>query len=144
MNILNLGQGMNFDIKKILNMNLGMNNRGNNKGNSRCYATIISCDEAYSMIKNENNIMIIDVRNFQEYGVSHLKNSINIPVCNIQKCCNMLPQNKNNKILLYCLNGARAQKAASILFDMGYKNLYMWDGGSITTMPYGELIEYNK
>lgn len=140
MKIINLGKGIN--LNKLFSFGNNMNNNNRNT-NNRCNAMILTPDKAYEMIKSGGAI-VIDVRNYQEYQISHVTGSINIPVCNITNSINLLPMDKNCSIIVYCLTGARANRAVDILCSIGYKNLYMWEGGSITTMPYGDVIEYRN
>lgn len=60
--------------------------------------------------------VLLDVRSEQEYGEGHLEGSINIPVNKLPAIS--LP--KETPIFVYCLSGARAQRAAVFLQKMGY------------------------
>ena len=54
----------------------------------------------------------------------HIPHSILLPIEEIKNgnVAEVLPD-KNQKILVYCWTGRRAEDAAAILFNMGYKNV---------------------
>ncbi len=87
----------------------------------------ITPKQAYDMIKEDNKILIVDVRDKSEYNVGHLKNAISIPLNNIENIKKEI-SDKNKKIILYCYSGKRAKEAAIKLIDMGYKNVYTFGG----------------
>lgn len=93
----------------------------------------ISVDEVKSLVDNFNdqdNLVIIDVRTNEEYKEGHIKNSINIPVDNIEK----INYRKDTKIVLYCRSGNRSNQAALKLKNLGYENIY--DMGGINYWTY--------
>ena len=91
-------------------------------GNS--YKTITE-NEAVELI--ENDAVIIDVRNSDEYNTGHIKGSVNIPVSNILS----VDYDKDTIIIVYCASGMRSATAAEKLIEAGYTNVYNLDGGLI-------------
>lgn len=92
----------------------------------------ITQEAAYQMM--DDNVVIIDVRESDEYNSGHINNAINISVNNIvNKIKDQVPS-KDQVILLYCRSGARAISAAKLLVSMGYSNVYTF--GGIETWPY--------
>lgn len=103
-----------------------------NKMSSNSINTI-SVDEVKSLVDSFNdqeNLVIIDVRTNEEYKEGHIKNSINIPVDNIEK----INYRKDTKIVLYCRSGNRSNQAALKLKSLGYENIY--DMGGINYWTY--------
>ena len=93
----------------------------------------ISVDEVKSLVdsfNDQDNLVIIDVRTNEEYKEGHIKNSINIPVDNIEK----INYRKDTKIVLYCRSGNRSNQAALKLKSLGYENIY--DMGGINYWTY--------
>lgn len=88
----------------------------------------ISQKEMLEIIKNNNNVIILDVRSQQEYKEGHINNSINIPVYDLEKNAKS-KLNNDNIIIVYCSAGIRSKRALQILKKMGYKNLYNIEGG---------------
>ena len=48
----------------------------------------------------------------------------------IEQNLDQLPQDKDAKILVYCLTSGMAKKAISTLLSQGYTNLWMLEGGT--------------
>ena len=103
-----------------------------NKMSSNSIYTI-SVEEVKSLVdsfNDQDNLVIIDVRTNEEYKEGHIKNSINIPVDNIEK----INYRKDTKIVLYCRSGNRSNQAALKLKSLGYENIY--DMGGINYWTY--------
>jgi phage shock protein E len=76
-----------------------------------------------SEIKNAINegAFLVDVRNRDEFVSGHAKNTVNIPLGEIQK---KLDEFKNKKlIVVFCRSGNRSAQAKSILEQNGIKNV---------------------
>lgn len=94
----------------------------------------ISPEEAKKKLQNEKDIILLDVRNPDEYAEKHIPNSILIPLDKLKmEATNKLP-NKDVPIIVYCRSGRRSATAANILIELGYKNVY--DLGGIINWPY--------
>lgn len=94
-----------------------------------CIGNDIDYDTAKLLLKNDENIILLDVRSPQEYREGHLEGSINIPLYDISKDINNVVQNTQTPIIVYCQSGSRSKKAMEILNKKQYKNLYNIDGG---------------
>ena len=73
--------------------------------------------------------VILDVRSKSEYDGGHIKNSVNIPVDQLQKNLSKL-KDKNKPIITCCASGMRSASAKSILQNNGYKNVHNGGGWS--------------
>lgn len=71
--------------------------------------------------------VILDVRSKSEYDGGHIKNSINIPVDQLQKNLSKL-KDKDKTIITCCASGMRSASAKSILQNNGYKNVHNGGG----------------
>ena len=76
-----------------------------------------------------NDFIIIDVRSKREFSENHLNGAINIPLTDINQNIEKYVKDKNKKILIYCQSGIRSRKAAEIMENMGYINVYNLKGG---------------
>lgn len=93
----------------------------------------ISVSEVKTIIdnmKDNSNIVIIDVRTVEEYGIKHLDKAINIPLVEIDS----INIDKNKKIIVYCQSGNRSRQAANRLIELGYENVF--DMGGINLWVY--------
>lgn len=95
--------------------------------------TKINAKQAKEMMENDD-VIVVDVRNQEEYETGHIKNSILIPLNTISKKAPALLQNKDSTILVYCRSGRRSAMASQQLAKMGYSNIY--DFGGIIDWPY--------
>lgn len=99
--------------------------------NSKTIYKDINVNQANSLIKQEKNIVIIDVRTEEEYNKGHIKNSILIPVDEIESRISEIQKYKDKDIILYCQAGTRSTKAFNILKKYKFNRLYnMKDGFS--------------
>ena len=90
----------------------------------RCMKNEISYDEAINLInEHPNEVILVDVRSKQEYNEGHLTGAICIPLYDINKITNII-KDRDSIIILYCKSGIRSRKAAKILKDLCYMNVY--------------------
>lgn len=83
----------------------------------------ISHFEAQKIISEEKDFILLDVRTPQEYEKKHIPNAILLPIDEIKKGNVSVLPDKNQKILVYCWTGRRAEDSAVMLVKMGYKNV---------------------
>ena len=72
---------------------------------------------------------LIDVRSRREFMENHLNGAINIPLSEVKQNIEHYVKNKNNKVLVYCQSGIRSKKAAEIMENIGYTQVYNLKGG---------------
>ncbi len=85
---------------------------------------------AYADAIMPGKIQVVDVRTPKEYNGGHIKNAINVDFFNasiFKKSFEKL--DKEKPVYLYCRSGARSQKAARRLVDMGFSKIYDLKGG---------------
>lgn len=70
------------------------------------------------MYVEDKTAFIIDLRTPDEYKLSHIKRSVNIPYANLAKCYT-LPSDM--EIIVYCQRGATSMVAAKELAKRGYR-----------------------
>jgi phage shock protein E len=70
--------------------------------------------------------VVVDVRTPEEFAQGHLKGALNINVQapDFQDQIQALGLNPDQPIYLYCRSGRRSQRAAEILHEMGFRQLY--------------------
>ena len=98
----------------------------------------ITIDEAITIMEQETDYIILDVRRPDEFASGHIKNAINVPneiigTSNISE----LPD-KDQLILVYCRSGRRSKEASQKLVELGYTNIVEfggildWNGETVT------------
>jgi len=80
----------------------------------------IDAKQAISLIDNDDNITLLDVRTIAEYKEGHLRDATLIPVQALAQNLGMLKQDKGKKILVYCATGNRSVSASRILEEHGF------------------------
>lgn len=90
--------------------------------------TQISMDEAVTMMEEETDYIILDVRRPDEFADKHIPNAINVPNETIGE--DEIPElpNKDQIILVYCSSGNRSKQASKKLAALGYTKVYEFGG----------------
>ncbi len=85
-------------------------------------------NEAVKMMAEKPDAIILDVRTADEFEKKHIPKAKSVPLEVFQDGNFSSLPDKNATILIYCWTGRRAQDAAQILADKGYKNVYEFGG----------------
>ena len=95
----------------------------------------ISMSEAVTMLEQESNYILLDVRTEEEYRTGHIPGAICIPNETIHS--DPIPRlpDKNQLILVYCRSGNRSKQASQKLADLGYTNVVEFGGIQSWTGP---------
>lgn len=91
--------------------------------------TVISPQEMRESLNEDRLLQLLDVRTTEEYEVGHLRDSQNICVTDSDFKEKVAKLDKNKPVYVYCKKGGRSAKAAKILTEMGFKEIYDLDGG---------------
>lgn len=80
-----------------------------------------------------DNVILLDVREKNEFDLGFIENAIHIPRGEIKPTVeSLLPtNNKDAAILIYCASGNRSALAGIIMEELGYTNLYSLVGGYV-------------
>ena len=94
----------------------------------------ITQEEAKEMMDTQE-VIILDVREQDEYDSGHIPGAVLLPVGTIDKdtAAEVIPET-DSTVLVYCRSGNRGKTASSALADLGYTNIYEF--GGINTWPY--------
>lgn len=86
-------------------------------------------------IKNNEDVILLDVRTSEEYEEIHLENARLLPVQALsQDSLNKIGLGeamKDEEIIIYCRSGARSKTAYDIMNSLGYTNIKSVAGGMI-------------
>ncbi len=93
----------------------------------------IDAKTALTLLENDNNISLLDVRTIPEYKEGHLRDATLIPVNTLANNLDKLKNVKNKKIIVYCRSGSRSVVASRILEKNGFTPLNV-KGGIIQLM----------
>ena len=94
----------------------------------------ITQEEAKEMMDTQE-VIILDVREQDEYDSGHISGAVLLPVGTIDEttAAEVIPE-KDSTVLVYCRSGNRSKTASSTLAELGYTNIYEF--GGINTWPY--------
>jgi len=88
----------------------------------------ISTDEAVTMMAEQEDYVILDVRTPEEYAERHIAGAVNLPNEEIgTEPIEDLPD-LDQLILVYCRSGNRSKQASEKLVKLGYTNVYEFGG----------------
>ena len=94
----------------------------------------ISQEQAKEMMDTQD-VLILDVREQDEYDSGHIPGAVLLPVGTIdEKTAAEVIPDKDTTVLVYCRSGNRSKKASSALAGLGYTNIFEF--GGINTWPY--------
>ncbi len=94
----------------------------------------ITQEEAKEMMDTQE-VIILDVREQDEYDSGHIPGAVLLPVGTIDEttAAAVIPE-KDSTVLVYCRSGNRSKTASSTLAELGYTGIYEF--GGINTWPY--------
>ena len=78
--------------------------------------------EAQTELNKDSSIRLIDVRTPEEYRAAHIPGSVNVPLDRIGDISRAVPD-KDARLFVYCLSGARSRSASAALASMGYTDV---------------------
>lgn len=91
--------------------------------------------EAFNQLTKDPETIVIDMRNHYEYEVGHFQNAIEIPSDTFREqlpmAVDMMKDNKDKNIIMYCTGGIRCEKASAYMLHNGFKNVFHLEGGII-------------
>ena len=95
----------------------------------------ITAEEAKSMMEEQPDAVILDVREQDEYDAGHIPGAVLLSVGTIDEetAASAIPEN-DTVVLVYCRSGNRSKTASQSLVDLGYTQIYEF--GGIKDWPY--------
>jgi len=96
----------------------------------------VSPNDAVRLI-NQEDAIVLDVREDSEYREGHVINSIHIPLGLLDGRVDELGEDRDKALMVYCRSGTRAAKAASLLQKQGFKSVYKMNGGMMAWIDAG-------
>ena len=121
-------------MKRILPLLLSLLLLAGCGGNAAAGYQQITQEEAKAMMDSQE-VIILDVREQDEYASGHIPGAVLLPVGTIDDttAAQVIPE-KDSTVLVYCRSGNRSKTASAALADLGYTNIYEF--GGINTWPY--------
>ena len=94
----------------------------------------VNAAQMNNLLQDQETI-VIDMRNHYEYEVGHFDKAIEIPSDTFREqlpmAAEMMKDNKDKNIIMYCTGGIRCEKASAFMLHQGFKNVFHLEGGII-------------
>lgn len=91
--------------------------------------------EQLNELLQDNNTVMVDMRNHYEYEVGHFENALEVPSDTFREqlpmAVDMLKDQKEKNIIMYCTGGIRCEKASAFMMHNGFRNVFHLEGGII-------------
>ncbi|MEO0571016.1 MAG: rhodanese-like domain-containing protein [Bacteroidota bacterium] len=76
------------------------------------------------------DVQLVDVRTQEEYESGHIEDAINFNIINNETFLDQIETlDKEEPVYLYCKMGGRSNRAAQLLKDLGFTEIYDYSGG---------------
>jgi len=82
-----------------------------------------------TQLMNQQNALVIDVREAAEYDKGHMINARNIPLAEIEARAGELDKHKAKPVVVVCDNDNRSGRAAAALRKRGFEQVFTLGGG---------------
>jgi thiosulfate sulfurtransferase len=86
----------------------------------------VDIDQGKQLI-DENDVIIVDIRDSMAYGSAHIQNAQHINDSNVEGFVEAA--NKSQPLLVYCYHGHTSRVAAEYFVKSGFSDVYSLDGG---------------
>ncbi len=98
--------------------------------------------KAFNQLTDDRTTIVVDMRNHYEYEVGHFENAIEIPSDTFREqlpmAVNMLKDQKDKNIVMYCTGGIRCEKASAWMKHNGFTHVFHLEGGIINYVHQAE------
>ncbi len=101
----------------------------------------VSVADLKAAMDKDEDIVILDVREPDEYTVAHVPEAINIPRGLLEFSIWKVVPDQKQKIYVYCKTGARAALATKALNELGYQNAVAVSTGGVAWVKAGYPVE---
>jgi rhodanese-related sulfurtransferase len=101
----------------------------------------VDAKEGFDIIKNNPDIIILDVRTPMEFESERIKGAINLDMYSNIFRNNLDKLDKSQTIFLYCRTDSRSNHSKNIFIELGFKKIYHLEEGILGWMASGLSVE---
>jgi UPF0176 protein len=91
--------------------------------------------EEFNRLSEDPDTVIVDMRNHYEFEVGHFENALEVPSDTFREqlpmVVDMMQDQKDKTIIMYCTGGIRCEKASAFMLFNGFRNVFHLEGGII-------------
>lgn len=106
-------------------------------------AQAVNVGQAQQLLANPSTL-VVDVRTPGEYLTSHIPESINIPVDQLDPHLRRIVSAAGGTLVLVCQSGGRAEQAADKLGQVGLSDMVVLAGGMNSWLQAGAPVEHGE
>jgi rhodanese-related sulfurtransferase len=92
-------------------------------------------------LQQQTPMMLIDVRNREEYKNGFIAGALNIPIEDSRFYGQVSPLNRHKPVGLYCDGGQRSEAAAVAMKNIGFQSIYILQDGVLGWKESGRTLE---
>ena len=89
----------------------------------------VTIDEAYSALRSDQQPLVVDVRERDEFEEGAIKDAVHVPRGYLELRIEDVVRDRSQPIVLYCAGGVRSALAARSLEELGYEHVSSLAGG---------------
>jgi len=92
----------------------------------------LNAKQWHQVLESKEDVTLIDTRNWYETDLGTFNQAVDPRLVNFQEFPDFVEKegfDKKKKVLMYCTGGIRCEKAALIMEDLGYQDVYQLQGG---------------
>jgi len=102
-----------------------------NEVRSRLYGAPQLGPHAATQTINDEDAVVLDVREDREFQQGHIANAVHIPLGQLNKRLSDLEKFRDRTLVAYCRSGQRSNSAAALLRKQGFASVYNLAGGIV-------------
>lgn len=91
----------------------------------------VSSEEANKLLKENKELLILDVRTPSEFKSGHISGAKSLPVGEFASGLDIFEKYKEKPVIVHCASGGRSPAAVRILLKHGFKKIYHMNHGLI-------------
>jgi rhodanese-related sulfurtransferase len=103
----------------------------------------IAINAAADLVKNDKNIVVLDVRTPEEHAAGHIEGSVNINIAEDSFSEEAAKLDHNKTYIVHCaanVENGRTAKSLVIMKELGFKNLLNLEGGIVAWEKNGQAM----
>lgn len=90
---------------------------------------LITVDELAMHMENSSELLLLDVRTKEEFEEGHLPGAQNMDFLSDEFLIQVEQLPKDQAVFIYCRSGNRSAKAANLMHEAGFRQIYDLEGG---------------
>lgn len=112
-----------------------------NSSSSQSVVTLLDVDTFAMRLDSIGDVQLVDVRTPEEVAEGHLEGAVNFCINTDGFEAKIETLDKSKAVYVYCRSGGRSARAANLMKEAGFKEVYDLDGGITAWMAAGKEVK---